>query len=290
MKLLKVFVFLVLQFCQVLLATEVDNFTDRDVPLKDSRVVLNLKMQTSINKYIEQTNLSYNCETALRNTKEYFYESLNKEIGGYLWSKYELEIDRDNDVEKRHLEKSQSIYKYLTVADGFALYVARLGSVLNVGGFLVGTDKIGHFIGVGKSYFSKMKNNHLSLRDVMRYGEKSERTYFGILSTGIFSYGDLVSNYEGLLYWQNLFDGENPLVKCVDGRLVNGKDFDWLDYITDAWDESINCSVYRNEKIKQKVSDGIKDSTSANMSCPLIKLSKETIERYSDTPTKILNN
>jgi hypothetical protein len=215
MKTLKVFIFLIFQFSQVLLATEVDNFTDRDIPLKDSRTSLNLKMQTSINKYIEQTNISFNCETSQRNTQEYFYERLNKEIGGYLWATFELEIDKDNEIEKRHFNRSQSIYKYLTVVDGFALYVAKLGSVLNIGGFLVGTDKIGHFIGIGKSYFNRMKNHQQTLKEVMEYGEKSERTYFGALATGVFSYSDLVSNYEGLVFWQSLFDDENPLVKCV---------------------------------------------------------------------------
>jgi hypothetical protein len=63
----------------------------------------------------------------------------------------------------------------------------------------------------------------------------------------------------------------------------------WLDYITDAWDESINCNTYRNERIKLKVEEGIKDNTFATATCPVVKLSTKTIERYSDTPTKILN-
>lgn len=290
MKIFKVFIFLTLPFCHILMATEVDNFTDRDVPLIDSRSVLNFKMQTKINKYIDQTNAVYDCEESQENTKEFFYKNLNKEVGGNLWSKFELEIEKDHKVDKRHKERNESIYKYLTPINGFALYVAKFGSVINVGNLLVGTDKIGHFLALGKSYFDKMRNLHKSLKDVMEYGEKSERTYFGELSTSVFSYGDLVSNYEGLIFWQSLFGGEDPLVKCQNGLLVSGKRFDWLDYMSDAWDESINCNTYRNEFIKSKVFAGIQDNVSPNATCPLVKLSKETIDRYSRTPVKILNN
>jgi hypothetical protein len=168
--------------------------------------------------------------------------------------------------------------------------MGNLGSVVNIGNNLVGTDKLGHFLGIGKSYFNRMKNYHQTLKQVMEYGENSEDKYFGGTTTGVHSFGDLVSNYEGLIFWQSLFGGENPLIKCQEGVLIKNKSFDWMDYITDAWDESINCSTFRNEKINQKVMAGIRDNVTPFTSCPIVKLSKKTIKRYSLTPLKILNN
>ncbi|MGZ3790251.1 MAG: hypothetical protein ACXVLQ_17090, partial [Bacteriovorax sp.] len=259
------------------------------LPLKVAREILNQKMQSNIDENIEQANFHYDCEKDFKKAEEYFYTNLNDKIGGYLWAKYELEIDQDTEIEKRHFNREQSIYKFLTPTDGIVLYMAKLGSVVNIGNDLVGTDKLGHFIGVGKSYFDRIRNYHQSLKQVMEYGESSEDSYFGDASTGIHSFGDLVSNYEGLLFWQNLFGGEHPMIKCQDGVLIRRKLFDWMDYISDAWDESINCSTYRNEKIRQKVIAGIKDNVSPTATCPLVKLSEETINRYSKTPVKILN-
>jgi hypothetical protein len=102
-------------------ATEVDNFTDRDIPLMDSREILNFKIQRNIDEFILQTNFHYDCEKDFKNAKEYFYKNFDDKVGGYLWAKYELDVGLDPEIDKRHLSKEQSIYKYLTATDAFAL-------------------------------------------------------------------------------------------------------------------------------------------------------------------------
>ena len=270
-------------------ATEVDNFTDRNIALKDSREFLNLKMQNDIDSLIEKTNSRFNCEDNFQKTKEYFYNSLNEKVGGTLWSKYELEVGKDPEVEKRTITREHSIYKHLNPKNGFALYLADFGSVVNIGNNLVGTDKLGHFLGIGKIYFNQMRKKHKTIEDVLKMGEKSEKTIFGNSTTGIYSYGDLVSNYEGLIFFQNIFNGKNPYILCKKGELSKLRDFDWLDYVSDAWDESINCSTYSSTQVAKKVREGIRENVSADAKCPIVDLNPKTISRYSTIPIKVLN-
>lgn len=276
-----------MQLPHSLWATEVDNFTDRDFPLTDSRDVLNLKMNEIIAQSIEKTNRKYDCEVNPANSKERFYKTLEQKTGGFFWAKYENDVVADPAIDKRYLKTKDSIYRNLNFANGFALYFAKLGAIVNIGNNLVGTDKLGHFIGIGKIYFDRMRNKQWTLKEVMGYGNKTEDTFFGSTTTGVFSYGDLVANYEGLLFWQNFFDGNDSYIKCVEGNLIQQRAFDWLDYVTDGWDESINCSDFRNEYIKQKVYKNI--STTSAGKCPAQSLQPQTIQRYSTTPVKILN-
>jgi hypothetical protein len=275
---------------EVICASEVDNFTNREIPLNDSREILNLRMQKIIDKSINKTNRKYNCEQNTTKAQNYFYKNLYAQTGGFLWATYENEINANKLIDKRFFQYNKSIYRDLNLINGFAHQLVNLGSVVNVGGNYVGTDKIGHFIGIGKLYFDLMRNRNKSLKTVMNFGVMSERTFFGYTTTGFFSYGDLVSNYEGLLFWQSLFGGEKPYLNCESGKLIQIRDFDWLDYITESWDESINCSTFRNNKIKNKVYRYIETSALTNLKCPIKPMLPETIERYFKLPVKILNN
>lgn len=287
MKALTFLALFVLQFPLVSRATEVDNFTDRDVPLNDSRQALNSKMNELMAQELEKTNNKYDCTENLIRAQEHFYKNLNREIGGFVWAKYENEVNADPSIDKRYVKTRNSIYRDLNFINGFAFYLARLGTIVNIGDNLVGTDKLGHFIGIGKTYFDWMRNKDRTLKEVMEYGRHTEETFFGSSTTGIFSYGDLVANYEGLLFWQSIFEGPSPYLKCVHGILVQQREFDWLDYVNDAWDESINCSDFRNEKIRMKVYKNISNTSAGK--CPVVPFQSETIKRYSHTPVKILN-
>lgn len=268
----------------IALATEVDNFTNRDIPLNDSRETLNEKMNLHIAEALVSAN-KLNCATNEEDVAERFYSSLDKKIGGFFWAKYEKDVDADSYIDKRHFKKNESVYRGVSVTGGVVLSLAKLGSVVNVGGNLVGTDKLGHFCGIGKVYFDKIRTRKGTLKEVLRYGEQSEETFFGLATTGIYSYGDLVSNYEGLRFWQSLFAGEHPYLRCMDGKLAQTRAFDWLDYVNDAWDESLNCSRFRTEEIKEKVYKEIRHDPK----CPVMPLRPETIERYSNLPIKLLS-
>ena len=81
----------------------------------------------------------------------------------------------------------------------------------------------------------------------MKYGESTETGYFGAMTTGVHSYGDLVSNYQGMQFWIDLLGKyghvDQPFVQCVDNKWKMMKEFRWERYVDAGWDESINCNT-----------------------------------------------
>ena len=63
------------------------------------------------------------------------------------------------------------------------------------------------------------------------------------------------ANYSGFRFWSELYQGEHPYARCENGRKwVKARQFTWADYVTDAWDEAINCSEmvpHLAESVKQ---------------------------------------
>jgi len=74
-----------------------------------------------------------------------------------------------------------------------------------------GTDKIAHVFQQGYTYY---KTYRRALADgatpaeatarAVRWGQKSERTFYGTLVAGVYSNGDLCANYVGLKFYQGL--------------------------------------------------------------------------------------
>src|SRR5262249_11830856 len=67
---------------------------------------------------------------------------------------------------------------------------------VKVNGVLVGTDKLGHFVGQGRKYYQRWLKSHDEARAAQQ-SAYTERAIFGSKTTGVYSNGDLVSNYEG---------------------------------------------------------------------------------------------
>lgn len=112
-----------------------------------------------------------------------------------------------------------------------------------VNGVYVGADKFGHFFDQGYEYYRKMKKTK-SLQNSLDYGVQLEEGMYGLSSTGIKSYGDLVANYNGLKFWQEIVDARNPLVACSDGKWFVKRPFTFANFVDFGWDEGINCSEF----------------------------------------------
>lgn len=155
------------------------------------------------------------------------------------------------------LNFSQSVYKDFSLTESFALHYTAdaMGCSFNAGGYVVGTDKIGHFFAQGYNYFYKIKLNS-SFKEAITYGSETEEGYFGLLGTGIFSFADLNANFSGMKFWSRLTEvyssSKKSYAVCQLGKWVKNKNFDWRDYINPLWDESINVSYFRTNKMTEK--------------------------------------
>ncbi len=86
-----------------------------------------------------------------------------------------------------------------------------ISSTVNIYGTQFGTDKIAHLFQQGYTYY-KIYNRALAkeitpekaAERAVRWGQKTERTFYGTLVSGVYSNADLVANYVGMKFYQGL--------------------------------------------------------------------------------------
>jgi hypothetical protein len=100
---------------------------------------------------------------------------------------------------------ADSIYRtfptnYLTISETVKIY-----------GVEFGTDKIAHIFQQGYTYYKICERAAAAgaspaeaERRAIRWGQMTERTFYGYLVSGVYSNGDLAANFAGLRFYQNL--------------------------------------------------------------------------------------
>lgn len=248
-------------------AYEVDNFTGRYKPLKDSTNVLNAE----VNKRLKEAAAKVNEKGILAGVKKSLsfdkscstddlFRAVGDELlGGVVGELEEFAID-SSSVAKSNTDKDR-VYRTSRNKGGM-LSLAGVEPSINVGGHYIGVDKLGHFFDQGKDYYdvaAKTKGTMVQKIDAaLAYGTKLENGRFGLMTTGIKSHGDLAANYGGYLFWSRLVEGVNPFFKCNNGNWIQVRDFDWGRFVNPAWDEAVNCSVYDKAEFQADVTSAQK--------------------------------
>lgn len=179
-------------------------------------------------------------------------------------------------------------------------------NVVKLANSKVGIDKIDHFFSSGFLYFldySERKNKKIislaadririykSVPRVASEEEKNtraidigkfqEESSWGLAGTGVKSYGDLAANYKGFLFYKELLDGENPYLKCIEGKFKVVRAFHIEDYVDDAWDESINCSSFNSQENRDIVYKNMKKLGFEK--CPIdAKKCEDLVKKYGE--------
>lgn len=140
---------------------------------------------------------------------------------------------------------------------------ATISPTVKMYGVEFGTDKIEHFFQQGYKYYD-IYNDSISegrtaddaIKKAVRWGKRTERTYFGMLVSGVYSNADLVSNYVGMKFYQGLTRpvkiGDKtrpPIVRFSDGRWILNDETTlnrdlMRPFITDHFNEAFNPSGY----------------------------------------------
>ena len=237
-------------------AYEVDNFSGRYKPLKDSTSLLNAEVNKRLKEATEKVNekgVLARVKKSLAFDKSCSTEDLFTAVGDELLGGVVGELE-EYAIESSGIIKSNTdtdrIYRGSKNKGGM-LSLAGVEPSINLRGHYIGVDKLGHFFDQGKDYYdvaNKTKGTMAQKIDAaLAYGNKLENGRFGLMTTGIKSYGDLAANYGGYLFWSRLVEGVNPFFKCNNGNWVQVRDFDWALFVNPAWDEGINCSEYEPE-------------------------------------------
>lgn len=164
-------------------------------------------------------------------------------------------------------------------------------------------DKFEHLFGRGFKYFQKYYLQKKPLEEIFKFGHRSERIFLGANTTGVYSYGDLAANFNGMRFWNHML-GKNddilgeeyniqPYIICDDGRWVQNNDINFLHYIDHSFDEAINCSKLRTKSLYKKVLKQIRfleETEGKSFQCPIDSSPiPELLEKYQAYKNKILN-
>jgi hypothetical protein len=152
---------------------------------------------------------------------------------------------------------SESIYalnpiNYFTISPTVKIYGSQFG-----------TDKIAHFFQQGYTYYKIYRrandeglSSDESARKAVRWGQMSERTFYGTLVSGVYSNGDLAANYAGMKFYQGLTreikigNFARPAVLILKNGVwtinenINLRQILIKPFLTDHFNEALNPSVF----------------------------------------------
>ena len=291
---------LVLSFNK-LLASETDGFTNRYEPLADSSDLINVRANT----YLVQALTDLNQKAQGCNEKD-LYKELRHYFANHTQGKLVKDILTEVSFPKRKITLDQSVYRNWTPWDGLGMgltFVARSGitisPILHFGNEIIGADKFEHFFGQGFYYFSENYLDEKGFTKAVKTGVFKEKIFLGgnKIGNGVFSYGDLSANFNGMRFWNHLLQknddvlGSNhnlgPYITCENNNWKQVREIDLKDYIDSSMDESINCSKFPTQRTADRFTFAVK---ALGMNCPIDpKKIDELVIKYQHISKWIIN-
>ncbi len=257
-------------------ATEVDDVTSYYQPLADSEELLNGRVQsliTAARKF--ERGCDRRALTQLASTQL---------IGNFFYGAVESFANTSPLVERAYTPAHFSIYRGTTYQGSIVDTFVNLGPSVNVAGFRVGTDKLGHFMDMGFDLYSR-EIRGASVVQLLAQSRREESGWWGLYMTGVKSYGDIASNFDGYRFWKEFSEaGPRQYFECDRGRLKQVRRFKWSDYISAAWSEAINCSEYSDAPFAATVAANIGALENANAgfryACPIAPEQCDILKKY----------
>lgn len=286
-------------------AAEIDPFTNRYAPLKDSLSAVNTLTNRLLNEALSEANEKSGC------SEKKLYKAMRKRFNNQYQGELASTIIDSEDIPKTKTPSNESIYRdfqwYEAIVQGGTARISDpIADLMKVNGYLIGTDKFEHFLGSGYRYFKKHYIENEPVEEALRIGWKAETGFLGAVTTGVMSYGDLAANFNGMRFWNHVLlksddvlgaeHNLGPYVTCENNQWVaTEKTIDWSDYIDESFDEAINCSRFKNETLARKVNTrlielALKDKEGRHYVCPLVPAALDKLkEKYGRLAPFLLN-
>ena len=304
-KIFILFILIIIFVFQDSLAAEIDSVTPRKLKLDNSLTIINTIFNQRMQEGIQKANAKQDDIEDIEENEfcdeEVLYTELRKAIFQSFTASWGLKgYDLDKQLrsllarQSYSLSLNDSIYRDINYLEGFSLNIKELSDVVNINGHLIGLDKIGHFFAEGWKYFELTHYEENNIDQALEWGKEQEAGKFGYTTTGIFSFSDLVANFNGWRFWNKILLKENdplkgaianffsrPYITCeiqIVASIKNKKivkawkyntRFDLSDYVDGAWDEGNNCNSYEDPGIEEKVTLRIKN-VNPDFTCPFI--------------------
>ncbi len=264
-----------------LLALEVDNFSTDQKKLTDVDTKIDDFVNLQIEKALDEVNQErLTCYQA----KERLILFLQKRLTKAVVSPVEFFVTYNPAIDKVNPPLSETVYynfKFFTKSPTLFKFINSLAPVIQIKGIKIGTDKLSHFFTEGLDSFIHEERLNYSATGLKKLWIYKEKSIWGLLSSGIFSYADIFANYQGLLFWRTLFGKDflkkrspyadhegvtTPSLTCEKGYWKQFKKFRIADYIHDGFNEAINCSTFRDQETYEHFQEGL---LRLSVDCPL---------------------
>jgi hypothetical protein len=222
-------------------AYETDQYSHRLAPLGDSAPVLNREVNAAIVDIAERWQ-------GPRDDGRLVMAVFHR-IGGYFWVDHlERWAMNSPEVDKLPTPRRRSVYRGLPLHATRVAALFGIGPTFRVGGVLIGSDKIGHFLSQGRKFWQRWQRSGNEQR-AADTAARVEAGIFGGVTTGAYSNSDLVANYEGYRFYRSLFEddvvaGKPAILAWKDQRWQVQRAFDWADHVNEYWDEALNPNAY----------------------------------------------
>lgn len=242
----------------VALAYEVDAWTPRRWAPADARAVADAHFDTLLDEAIAATT----CEGTDDQVRRRLARAIAHTSARRVWlddrkglarmghGVFSGWLESDPAVD-RVTTGSDGMFRDVGLLDGFVLHTAGTASTVNLGGVLVGTDKVDHFLATGHSYFVWSDEGEDPER-ALRRGVNTEKTTLGLWTSKAFSYADLAANWDGYRFYAGLLQADSPIQRGEDGCPERVRGWDWSEWVHPDWDEFANPSVY-TRRVARKV-------------------------------------
>ncbi len=254
------------------LGAEVDQYTLRNVEMKDSSELLNQKSNIALKQAVTNANASgAGC------SEKVLYKELRKYFSNHMQGKLTKDIIEDKNITKRFINLTDSVYQDWTKWDGLGMgskalskKAVTMSGEMRVGDQYIGVDKLEHMWGQGYSYFKQNYLNEKGEIKAVKTGAAKEKTILGgnKFANGVFSYGDLSANFNGMRFWNHMLLKNDdvlgadrnlgPYVACTNDKWTVAEEIDFRNYIDDSMNESINCSKFPSQKTADKFENRLK--------------------------------
>lgn len=287
-------------------AAEIDSVSHRGSELRDSTRRIEERLDAWIREGVRLANAS-GAECSPDALYDGVRDAIHFPFIGHLIAE---ELNAAEDLDARRVLFDDSIYRDLGLFEAISVHLKDLSAVSRIRGHLVGVDKIGHFLVQGWRYFDIAYREGRGIEAALDWGEGTERTYFGLYTTGIHSFADLAVNFDGMRFWLRLlgeegnpldegFFSDRPYVACKRRfgfgrrRWKASRRVRLADYVTGAWDEGQNCSSYRNDEIASRIAARVAERGEADgrdYTCPIDPaVCADARERYGPYADRLLN-
>ncbi len=278
------FITLITLLCQFCFGAEIDSFTLRfDRDYQDAGVVVNAKFNQMFDEALVDANKVGFCN------HDRLYSKLRDRFRNMYRSEFIKWLKNTDEIDSYAVPKKESFFKDFTVKDAFVMGLfgnrksLATAVIMKIDDFHIGTDKFEHFFSRGFYYYKRYYLQNWPIEKVLKYGFEVEKGYLGAGTTGIMSWADLNANFDGMRFWNHLLsyhpdmigEEKGPYIRCTnEGKWERTTtEIDLISYVHGGWDESINCSQFKNERILNYFNTHMKQLNSLSgtdvYQCPL---------------------